>query len=101
MRFFLDDLGQIRAIEVEQEYLIGDSWEEVQEENLNILLNPPKTPEQLLLEKVQEAKDYLVNTDFKMTVDYYATLTEQEQQLLVNKRAEAREFVRINDVHNP
>lgn len=51
-------------------------------------------------QKVQEARNYLTKTDFKMTVDYYATLTEVEQLELTTKRAEAREFIRTNDVFN-
>ena len=45
---------------------------------------------------VQEAKNYLANTDYKMTVDYFATLTESEQSMLTTKRAEAREFIRLH-----
>ena len=50
--------------------------------------------------KLAEAKAYLSSTDFKMTVDYYATLTAEEQAELTEKRAEAREYVRVNDVSN-
>lgn len=45
---------------------------------------------------VQEAKNYLASTDYKMTVDYFATLTESEQFILTTKRAEAREFIRLH-----
>lgn len=54
----------------------------------------------LVIQKVQEYKAYLLATDFKMTVDYYSTLTAEEQAELTEKRAEAREYVRINDVSN-
>ena len=49
-------------------------------------------------QKVAEAKHYLSSTDFKMTVDYYYTLAEAEQVELTSKRAEAREFIRLNEV---
>jgi hypothetical protein len=49
--------------------------------------------QQELNKKVQEAKDYLASTDFKMTVDYYATLTKKEQTELTKKRAEARSLL--------
>ena len=47
--------------------------------------------------KIQEAKAYLASTDYKMTVDYFATLTEAEQVQLTQLRAEAREFIRTNE----
>ena len=56
--------------------------------------------QQELEAKIAEAKAYLESTDFKMTVDYYATLTAEEQAELTEKRAEAREYVRVNDVSN-
>jgi len=49
--------------------------------------------QQELIKKVQEAKEYLASTDFKMTVDHYATLTKKEQTELTKKRAEARSLV--------
>ena len=49
---------------------------------------------QELAKQVQEAKMYLASTDYKMTVDYFATLSEVEQTELINKRAEAREYIR-------
>ena len=44
--------------------------------------------------KISEAKAYLASTDFKMTVDYYATLTLEQQSELTTKRAEARAFLK-------
>lgn len=44
--------------------------------------------------KITEAKNYLSSTDFKMTVDYYATLNEQEQASLTYNRAKARTFLK-------
>ena len=50
--------------------------------------------EQELQAKINEAKQYLQSTDYKMTVDYFATLLKEEQDDLIAKRAEAREFIR-------
>ena len=56
------------------------------------------TAEELLAyeldQKIQEAKMYLASTDYKMTVDYFATLTKEIQDELILKRNEAREFIR-------
>ena len=46
--------------------------------------------------KIAEAKVYLSTTDYKMTVDYFATLTKDVQDELILKRNEAREFIRAN-----
>ena len=46
---------------------------------------------------VAEAKNYLASTDYKMTIDYFASLSEVEQNELIAKRAEAREFIRGNN----
>lgn len=54
--------------------------------------------EQELQSKINEAKAYLASTDYKMTVDYFATLTEAEQVQLTQLRAEARTFIRANEV---
>lgn len=51
---------------------------------------------ELLRTKIAEARAYLASTDFKMTSDYDEDVTE-----IKAKRAEAREFIRANDVPNP
>lgn len=57
---------------------------------------PEELAEQARLEKVFEAKSYLASTDFYMTVDKYATLTEERKAELTQLRAEAR--VLINEL---
>ena len=61
----------------------------------------PPTQEELdkalVIQKVQEYKAYLLATDFKMTVDYHATLTSAEQLELTAKRQAAREYIRVNE----
>lgn len=51
------------------------------------------TAEQILAEKVQEAKQYLFSTDYKVLPDY-----EPKDEDIIAKRAEARAFIRANDV---
>ena len=46
--------------------------------------------------KINEAKAYLLSTDYKMTVDYFAILSKDIQDELILKRSEAREFIRAN-----
>lgn len=54
------------------------------------------TDKELITRKVKENKLYLTNTDFKMTVDYFAILTEVEQKDLTNKRQIARDYIKQN-----
>lgn len=49
-----------------------------------------------LKNKIAESKAYLSSTDYKMTVDYFATLSKEIQDELILKRNEAREFIRAN-----
>lgn len=49
------------------------------------------------IELVMIKKKYLSDTDFKMTVDYYETLTEAEKVELRTLRAEARVFIKENE----
>lgn len=50
--------------------------------------------QQVINAKIAEAKTYLASTDFKMTVDYYATLTVEQQEELTMMRAAARAFLK-------
>ena len=50
--------------------------------------------QQELKAKIAEAKAYLASTDFKMTVDYYSTMTPEQQEELTTKRSEARAFLK-------
>ena len=56
------------------------------------IIKPSK--EDILNQKINEAKVYLSSTDYKMTVDYFATLEKEVQDELITKRAEARELIR-------
>jgi N-glycosylase/DNA lyase len=51
-----------------------------------------------LKQKVDEAKAYLKNTDYKMTVDYFTNLSTEEQSVLTANRAECRTFIRNNKI---
>ena len=45
-----------------------------------------------------QARQYLAQTDFKMTVDYYSTMTADEQAEITRLRADARALIRANEV---
>ena len=49
------------------------------------------------IELVIIKKKYLSDTDFKMTIDYYETLTEEEKVELRTLRSEARAFIKENE----
>lgn len=99
MRFFLDDLKQVRAIEEEQEFLIEENWRELSKNELNELLNPPKTEEQILYERIAEAKSYLQSTDWvePYLIKHYTgieLLSEDSNKFAIEiKRKEARSVI--------
>ena len=51
---------------------------------------------EITLHLVNEAKSYLASTDYKMTVDYFASLSKATQDELIAERQKAREFIRAN-----
>lgn len=95
MKHYLTQTNEIRAIEEGQEFLVQSDWKELTQEELEAKLAP--TPEQLEEQRVAEAKTYLSSTDYKMTVDYFATLSQDVQDELIKLRAEARKFIRENE----
>lgn len=61
-----------------------------------VLPTEEEIAEQIKQVKLQECYVYLNSTDYKMTVDYFATLTVDEQNTLTTLRDEARTFIREN-----
>jgi hypothetical protein len=97
MKYYKDKNNNIFAYEEDgsQDHLIGDKVLMTAEE-VEAHINPPKTEEQIVAEKVAEAKAYLASTDFKVLPDY-----EPKSDEVITLRATAREFIRVNDVSNP
>jgi predicted house-cleaning noncanonical NTP pyrophosphatase (MazG superfamily) len=93
MKYYINTNKEIFAYEEDgsQDYLIGDkvaiTIEEIE------AINKAKEDEykSSLEYKIQEAKTYLVSTDFKVLPDY-----DKEPSEVIAKRAEAREFIRAN-----
>ena len=69
-------------------------------ENGKFIVKDFRTDEEIRKEEINtqiaEAKSYLSSTDYKMTVDYFATLSKEIQDELILKRNDAREFIRAN-----
>lgn len=61
-----------------------------------VLPTEEEIAEQIKQVKLQECYAYLNSTDYKMTVDYFATLSIDEQNTLTTLRDEARTFIREN-----
>lgn len=105
MKHYLTN-NEIRAIEEGQEFLVKDDWELLSDEELYARLNPPKTEEQILAEKVAEAKAYLASTDYVTSkyndmVTVTGTMTKAaflaEYDEVYAKRAEARAIVNMGE----
>ena len=75
-----------------------DEYEElIAEVESNIVLpSEEEIQAELIKNQVQEYKAFLIATDYKMTIDYFATLSKEEGDSLIAQRATAREFVRAN-----
>ena len=109
MKHYINKNKELFGIEQGQEFLVKSDWIEciTQEDGVPYSkYNTDGTPDIDLIEqervanelstKIAEAKAYLASTDFKMTVDYFATMVIEKQEEVIAKRAEAREFIRAN-----
>lgn len=82
------------GIDKGQEFLIQDDWKLLTDEELDAILNPPKTEEQIIKGKIQEAQAYLNSTDW-----YYARKAETGEDVpveVVEKRLASRKFIQDN-----
>lgn len=80
-----------------QDHLITEDMAEISLEEIKAINKAKEDEYKNSIEfKINEAKTYLQSTDYKMTVDYFASLTEIEQQELIRLRQNAREFIRDN-----
>lgn len=60
-------------------------------QNDAIVIDDAENEKQYISDKVQEYKNYLAATDYKMTADYDKDITEVKEL-----RQEAREYIRLN-----
>jgi hypothetical protein len=96
MKYYKDNSGLTYAYELDgsQDNLIGNKIKLSDDEVTKLLIeNDINSTEN---KKLAEYKVYLNSTDYKMTVDYFATLSVAEQEALVSSRAIAREFIKNN-----
>ena len=93
MRYFKTKTD-IRAIDSDQEFLIEADWVEITLEDV-IELNKP-TEEQILAQKINEAKQFLDNTDKKVLPDYEFREDDNTLEWYIEERKKARAFVREN-----
>ena len=100
MKYYINKNKEIFGIELDgsQDSLITEDMSPISLEEIEAL-NKAKQDEYKASKeyKLNEAKAYLANTDYKMTVDYFATLTKEQQDDLIKLRAEARQFMRDNE----
>lgn len=93
-----EHIAMLRAKALEFETSLDEYKELIAEcESKFIAPTDEEIQAEIIKNQVAEAKNYLASTDYKMTIDYFATLTELEQNELIAKRAEAREYVRLNE----
>ena len=94
MKYYIDNNSEIFAYESDgsQDFLIGDKTQ-ITEEDVERINNEKEIQfQQTIAYRISEAKKYLADTDFKMTLDYDKDVSEVKI-----KRAEARQFIRANE----
>ena len=90
---------KLNPLQIGSGTITPDDFIEYTDDNIPLELQEALDAEQVANElstKIAEAKAYLASTDFKMTVDYFATMVIEKQEEVIAKRAEAREFIRAN-----
>lgn len=93
-----EHIAMLRAKALEFETSLEDYEDLIAECEKNFIApTEEEIQAEITVNLVQEAKNYLSSTDYKMTIDYFATLSKEEQDSLVKERAEKREFVRLNE----
>lgn len=99
MKHYKTQNNEIRAIEEGQENLVQKDWVEIALEEVNAI-NQAKQDEykQTLEYKLNEAKQYLDDTDHKMYSDYERKEDETQEVMdyIKEQRSIARAFIRAN-----
>ena len=92
-----EHISMLRAKALEFETSLDEYEELIAEcESKFIAPNEDEIQAEITLHLVNEAKNYLAKTDYKMTVDYFASLDKVTQDELIAERQKAREFIRAN-----
>ena len=88
---------KIRALEFDTPI---DKYQDIIDEAVKNFIVPTQEAldKYVIDNQIAEYKNYLSSTDYKMTIDYFATLDKVTQDELISKRAEAREFIRNNTI---
>ena len=97
MKHYINKNKEIFGFELDgsQDHLITEDMKEISVEEIQTINDTRQEEYKESLEyKINGAKLYLSSTDYKMTVDYFAGLTKEEQDELILKRASSREFIR-------
>ena len=100
MKYCINTNKEIFGFELDgsQDHLITDDMKELSPEEIQAINKSKEDEYKNSIEyKISEAKSYLLSTDYKMTVDYFGTLTQEIQNELILKRAESRDFIKANN----
>ena len=92
-----EHISMLRAKALEFETSLEDYEDLIAECEKNFIApSEDEIQAEITLHLVNEAKNYLASTDYKMTVDYFAILDKATQDELIAERQKAREFIRAN-----
>ena len=92
-----EHISMLRAKALEFETSLEDYEDLIAECEKNFIApSEDEIQAEIILHLVNEAKNYLASTDYKMTVDYFASLDKITQDELIADRQKAREYIRAN-----
>ena len=98
MKHYINTNKELFGIEQGQEFLVQSDLVEVSLEEIEAINKAKEDEYKNSIEyKINEAKQYLLSTDYKMTIDYFATMSAEQQEEVTRLRSEARELVRENE----
>jgi hypothetical protein len=85
MRYFKSTLGEFFGVDAGQEKLIKSDWVEVTKADIDFANKP--TPEQLILDRINELKMLLRATDYKDLPSYDKRATPEWDAVMVQRQA--------------
>ena len=89
-------IGEAGDIDGDQSFLVQSTWKLMTAEEVDAHINPPKTEEQILAEKIAEAQKYLVDTAWYIERFNDPSSGKAVPQEILDGRAQAR--VTINEL---
>jgi hypothetical protein len=105
MKYYKDDKNNVFAIGEandgshlgDQSSIVQSNWTRITEAEMNLILNPPKTDEEIAMEEIAsnitKYTQYLKDTDHKFITGYVPS-SDEDLDIILELRNEYREYIR-------